>query len=186
MVPRNLRKLPPFLVFAIVTALNWGCTAARHTDLGPAPLELLKSREWEKRESSGRVYLGRILKIPYEHGSMEMPDAAHPYVLELTDVIKTPLRSNYHLLLRGLWRPGGDREANRVLSEKQVRELEQTLIQRYYMDKARINVEVAGPVDPGRAEDTAWLRSESHWVEVHVFGDVSKAVRFVNPQEEAQ
>jgi hypothetical protein len=182
---RTLKIRYRFLAVSFALAL-FSCATGRNAETGPTPLELLKEREWENRDNQGEVYLGKILTVSYKPESIEVPESKHPYILELTDVIKTPLRSNYRLVLRGLWKPGEDNKADRALSLKQAEKLKQTLIKRYYMGENRIFIELKGPVDPEKIKDTAWGRSETHIVEIHVYGNVSKAVRFVNPEEEAK
>lgn len=153
---------------------------------GPSPLEFLKVWEWAHRDAGAEVYLGKVITVRYEPYAVEPPDAFHPYLLELTDVIKTPLRSNYRLLLKGYTDTSGDREANLRISRKRAETLKQVLIDRYYMDRNRITAEGYGPADPVASNDTASGRGLNRRVEIHVYGDPTQAVRFMSPEEESQ
>lgn len=150
----------------------------------PSPLEFLKVWEWAHRDAGEEVYLGKVITVRYEPYAVEPPEAFHPYLLELTDVIKTPLRSSYRLVLKGYTDTSGDREANLRISRKRVETLKQILMDRYYMDGERITAEGYGPADPVATNDTAEGRKLNRRVEIHVYGDVTQAVRFVKPGEE--
>jgi len=152
-------------------------------DPGPTPLEILKEREWANKDARGEVYLGNVLAIRYTGESLEIPESAHPYVLELTDVLKTPLRSNYRLVLTG-WDRGSEEEAR--LGLKRAERLKQTLVHKYYMEGDRISTRTGEQVDSPPSSDKAWGRGKEQSIEIHIYGNVSKAVRFVNPEEDSQ
>lgn len=147
------------------------------------PLEFLKAREWVHRDTKGEVYLGKVMTLLYDAYSTEAKQTYHPYLLELTDVLKTPLRSSYRLVLKGYTDTSGDREANIALGRKRAERLKQSLVENYYFDEERVLVEGYGPADPVASNDTEWGRSRNRRVEIHVYGDVSRAVRFVTPKE---
>ncbi len=173
----NLRPLSCLLAAAFLllpAAFGWAQT-------DPTPLEFLKAREWANRDAEGEVYLGKVLTIRYEPYSVEAPEEYHPYLLELTDVIKTPLRSNYRLVLKGYTDTSGDRETNIRLSRGRAEALRQAIIEKYYMDGDRITAEGYGPADPVAPNDSSTGRSLNRRVEIHVYGDVTEAVRFVSP-----
>lgn len=152
----------------------------------PSPLEFLKVWEQANRNAEGPVYLGKVITIRYEPYAVAPPDSYHHYLLELTDVIKTPLRSSYRLILKGYTDTSGDREANLRISNKRAQALKRFLIGTYYMDGDRIEAEGYGPAHPVASNDTAAGRSLNRRVEIHVYGDVTQAVRFADPQEESQ
>lgn len=176
MNPRCLLRL--ICVAAVLCAAGEALALPERT-----PLEVLKAREWLHRDVAGEVYLGKVMTLLYETYAMEADEAYHPYLLELTDVLKTPLRSSYRLVLQGYTDTSGDYDANVALSRKRAESLKQTLIEDYYFDEDRIKAEAYGPADPVASNDTAWGRSRNRRVEIHVFGDVSQAVRFVSPEE---
>ncbi len=147
----------------------------------PTPLEFLKARERAKRDAEGEVYLGKVLTIRYGPNAVNAPDDYHPYLLELTDVIKTPLRSNYRLVLKGYTDTSGDRETNMRISRSRAEALRQAIIEKYYMDGDRITAEGYGPADPVASNDSEAGRSLNRRVEIHVYGDITEAVRFVTP-----
>jgi hypothetical protein len=151
--------------------------------IGPSPLEFLKVWEWASRHARGEAYLGKVITVRYEPYAVEPPEVYHPYLLELTDVIKTPLRSGYRLVLKGYTDASGDRGANLRISRMRADTLKQVLIDRYYMEPTRITAEGHGSADPVASNDTAAGRSLNRRVEIHVYGDPSQAVRFMSPAE---
>ncbi len=152
----------------------------------PTPLSFLKVWEWANRDAEGTVYLGKVITVRYEPDSVTPPESYHPYLLELTDVIKTPLRSSYRLVLKGNSDTSGDREDNRRLSRRRAETLRRILIEDYYMDGDRITAQGYGSADPVATNDTAAGRGLNRRVEIHVYGDVSRAVRFRTSEEDNQ
>lgn len=152
----------------------------------PTPLAFLKVWEWANRDAEGPVYLGKVITVRYEPDSVTPPESYHPYLLELTDVIKTPLRSSYRLVLRGYSDTSGDPKANLRLSRRRGETLRRILIEDYYMDGDRITAQGYGSTDPVATNDTAAGRSLNRRVEIHVYGDVSRAVRFRTSEEDDQ
>lgn len=177
------RCAPLLAVMAGLVLVLAGSGFAR---IGPSPLEFLKVWEWAHRDAGGEVYLGKVITVRYEPYAVKPPEAYHPYLLELTDVIKTPLRSSYRLVLKGYTDSSGDREANLRISRKRAGTLKQILIDRYYMDGNRITAEGYGPADPVASNETASGRELNRRVEIHVYGDPTQAVRFMSPEEEGQ
>jgi OOP family OmpA-OmpF porin len=149
----------------------------------PTPLEFLKAREWANRETRGEIYLGKVLSVLYGPYSSEVSASYHPFILELTDVLKTPLRSNYRLVLKGFTDTSGNAEANVKLSRKRAEDLRKTIVDKYYFEGDRITVKAYGSAEPVASNETPEGRSQNRRVEIHVYGDVSEAVRFVTPEE---
>jgi len=149
----------------------------------PTPLEFLKVWEWANRSVRGEAYLGKVITVRYEPYSSGVPDSYHPYLLELTDVLKTPLRAGYRLVLKGYTDTSGDKEKNLTISRKRAEDLKQTIVEKYYFEGERISVEAYGPAGPVASNETAEGRSLNRRVEIHVYGDVTEAVRFVKPEE---
>lgn len=152
----------------------------------PTPLEFLQAQEWANRDTEGEVYLGKVMTIRYEPYTVGPPDHYHPYILELTDVIKTPIRASYRLVLKGYTDTSGDLESNFMISLNRAETLKRTIIEKYYMDGDRITAEGYGPADPVASNATAEGRRLNRRVEIHVYGDVSQAVRFLTPGEEGR
>jgi hypothetical protein len=118
------------------------------------PLEFLKEQEQRHKGDRGQVYLGKVLDLDFgdrlsEHGQ--------GLLLELTDVLKSPLRDNYRIVLKGCGPDG---------SGKPAEGLRKVLVEKYGLEKSRLSLETGCPGPHGR-------------VEVHVYGDVSSAVRFL-------
>ena len=72
------------------------------------------------------------------------------------------------------------------LSLKRAEKLKRLLMGKYYMDEKRITTEGHGEADPVASNATAEGRGLNRRVEIHVHGDVSEAVRFIEKQEEAR
>ena len=149
-----------------------------------SPLEFLKAQELRNRDAPGEVYLGNVLTLTYPVYAVAPGKRYHPFLLELTDVLKTPLRDNYRLVLKGYSDSSGSPEANRALSLKRAKTLSWLLVAKYYMKKERISTEGHGSRDPVASNDAPEGRALNRRVEIHVYGNVSEAVRFREKQEE--
>jgi hypothetical protein len=150
------------------------------------PLRFLKEQEQKHREVKGETYLGKVVVLTYPAYAVEPDRRYHPFLLELTDVIKTPLRKNYRLVLKGYSDNSGTAGANLGLSLKRAETLKKTLIEQYFMDGRRITTEGYGEADPVASNESAEGRALNRRVEIHVRGDVSEAVRFLQKEEEVK
>ena len=144
------------------------------------PLQFLKAREAEHKGEKGEVYLGKVLTLTYPAYGFTADKVYHPFLLELTDVLKTPLRSHYRLVLRGYSDRSGAAETNIILSKKRAENLRHLLIQKYYMKGERITAEGYGDANPVASNETVEGRRRNRRVEIHVYGDVTEAVRFIH------
>ncbi|MBN2125007.1 MAG: OmpA family protein [Deltaproteobacteria bacterium] len=151
-----------------------------------SPLEFLKAQELRNRDAPGEVYLGNVMSLSYPPNAVAPAEKYYPFLLELTDVLKTPLRDNYRLVLKGYSDSSGSPEANMALSVKRARALSELLVVTYYMKMERIVTEGCGSRDPVASNATAEGRALNRRVEIHVYGNVSEAVRFREKQEERQ
>jgi hypothetical protein len=130
----------------------------------PAPLEFLKEQERRHKDERGQLYLGKVMDVELRGAPDALGEEDQGLLLELTDVLKSPLRDSYRLALRGCSPvPAG---SPGQLTE----ELKRILARKYGLGESRISLEAGckGPV--GR-------------VELHVYGDVSQAVRFLGMEE---
>ena len=109
-----------------------------------------------------------------------------PLFLELTDILKSPLRKKYRMVLKGYTDDLGDERENLEISVKRVENLKQLLIDKYYMDGERISTEGHGETDPIASNDSTEGRRLNRRVEIHIYGDVSEAVKFIEKQEETK
>jgi len=150
------------------------------------PLLFLKKQELKNKDRQGRIYLGQVLTLIYPVNLFEADKNYHLQLLELTDILKTPLRDNYKLVLKGYSDSAGSRVKNIEFSLKRAKSLKNILINRYYMQDKRITAEGHGAADPAGSNETVKGRGLNLRVEVHVFGDISEAVRFVDKQEGAR
>jgi len=146
------------------------------------PLQYLKEVEIRKRNTKGEVYLGRVMTLIYPAYSVEADREYHPFLLELTDVLKTPLRRNYRMVLKGYSDNSGSAGMNSGFSRRRAENLKRVLIEKYYLKAERITSEGLGEADPVASNETAEGRRLNRRVEIHIYGDVSEAVRFMDKQ----
>ncbi len=162
------------IVFIIPLVL----ASASPAQIKTSPFELLKAREIEHKDSQGVIYLGKVMALNYELDSIEVDPVYHPLLLELTDVLKLPSRKNYTVVLRGYSDTSGPPEANLTLSERRAEYLKGLLVREYYMMPGRIKTEGFGAADPVASNETEEGRRFNRRVEIHIFGDISEAVKF--------
>ena len=153
---------------------------------GITPLQFLKEQEREHKDAKGEIYLGRVMTLIYPAYGVDAAKKYHPFLLELTDILKSPLRKDYRLVLKGYTDSRGSKETNMGLSRKRAENLKKLLIKKYYMKKHRITTEAHGSADPVASNETAEGRRLNRRVEIHIHGDVSEAVRFIDKGEEAK
>lgn len=143
-----------------------GAAAVSFGQGGATPLEFLQEQERKQRSEQGVLYLGKIMDV--DLGNSDSPgEKDRGLLLELTDVLKSPIRDGYRLVLKGCaaGSAGEASEAERVAGG-----LRKILVQKYGLEESRIST-VGGCKGPaGR-------------VEVHVHGDIAKAVRFTGDGE---
>ena len=176
----TLRGFAVFLVPWLMTG-GYGVTLAQTEG---TPLRFLKEQELKNRDLKGSGYLGKVMTLVYPAYGVEPEERYHSLLLELTDVLKTPLRDNYRLVLRGYSDGSGSPETNRNLSKVRAETLKKVLIRKYYMPASRITGEGFGSADPVASNETPDGRGLNRRVEVHVYGDVSEAIRFVDKEED--
>lgn len=172
--------LAVFLFMAYV-----GVCSAR-SRAGVNPLEFLKAQEMKHRGSEGEVYLGTILTIHFPPSGVRVDEKYRPFFLELTDLLKSPLRKNYRLVFKGYSDSAGPAVENLKLSVKRAENLKKMFVKEYYMDIDRITTEGFGETEPVCSNETAEGRRKNRRVEIHIYGDVSETVRFIEDQEEGQ
>ena len=148
------------------------------------PLQFLKKQEMRHKDIKGEIYLGRVMTITYPIYDVDADEKYHPILLELTDVLKSPLRENYRLVLKGYSDSRGPALENMKLSVKRAENLKGLLIKKYYMKEIRITTQGLGEIEPVASNKTEEGRGLNRRVEVHIYGNVSEAVRFIEKQEE--
>jgi len=126
------------------------------------PLEFLKEQERTHRAERGPVYLGKVMDVDLQSPPDLLGEADQRLLLELTDVLKSPLRDNYRLVLKEC---SVNETAVQGTPGQHAEALKELLIQKYGLEGSRISVEGGCEGPAGR-------------VEVHVYGDISRAVRF--------
>lgn len=167
--------IPLIKVSLLALLLNWDATSFAQTEI--TPLQFFKDQEMKNKDKKGEIYLGKVMILLYPSYTVDPDKRYHPLLLELTDLLKTPLRENYRLVLKGFSDSSGSVDANLSLSKKRAETLKRTLIRKYYMKEGRITAEGFGPENPMASNETLEGRNLNRRVEIHVYGDVSEAVR---------
>lgn len=176
-------RIRPTASLAIVLIIPLVVAIASFAQSKTSPFELLKVLEIKQKDSQGVVYIGKVMTLHYQPNSIEVDRAYYSLLLELTDVLKTPSRESYTVILRGYTDTSGSREANLRLSDKRAEYVKGLLVQNYYMKPERIKAKGFGGADPVASNETVEGRRLNRRVEIHILGDISKAVRFSNKLE---
>jgi len=142
------------------------------------PFELLKEQEIKHKDSKGVICLGNVMTLNYPPDSIDINQIYYPLLLEITDVLKTPSRKNYSVILKGYTDSRGSPEINLRLSERRAEFLKKIMVEKYYMRPERIKTKGFGIADPVASNETAEGRRLNRRVEIHIYGDVSEAVKF--------
>jgi len=172
------------LLAGMLLGIVAGCGGLYYREASVTPLQFLKSQEAEHRGSRGEVYLGNVMTLYYPSTGVKADARVYPLLLELTDVLKTPLRQNYRLVLKGFSDSRGPAELRLRLSRERAETLKDLLVKKYYMKKERIITDAYGDAHPAASNETMEGRARNRRVEIHVYGDVSEAVRFMGAEEE--
>ena len=168
-----------FLVF-ISSLLIGGPSSAQ---VRKTPFELLKEYEIMHRDSLGAVYIGQVMTVNYRPGAIDVDTRYHPLLLELTDVLKTPSRMNYSIILKGYTDSSGSSEGNIRLARQRAQVLKNLMTTAYYMKPERIEAQGFGSADPLASNQTPQGKYQNRRTEIHLYGNVSEAVKFSNKLE---
>ena len=171
-----------FLLYSVPLVL----ATHSYSQIEKSPLEFLREQEFRHKEEKGEVYLGRVMTVYYEVYSVDADNKYHPIFLELTDLLKSPLRESYRIVMRGYSDNSGSPIENLELSARRAEGLKRLFIKEYFMKEERITAKGFGEADPVSSNETAQGRRLNRRVEVHIYGDVSEAVRFLKKEEEGQ
>jgi outer membrane protein OmpA-like peptidoglycan-associated protein len=151
-----------------------------------SPFELLKEQEIMHKDKKGAISLGKIMAVNYSQNAIEVDIIYYPLLLELTDVLKTPSRKKYYVILKGYTDSIGSPESNLRLSTKRAKFLKTLMVEKYYMKSERIKAKGFGNAQPVASNETLQGRRLNRRVEIHLYGDVSEAVRFTEKLEGIQ
>jgi len=166
------------IILCLVPILALFIGGSIFAEIEKTPFELIKEHEKEHKDFTGVVYIGKVMTVNYRLNSVEIAPGYHPLLLELTDVIKTPSRTNYIVVLRSYTDSLGSPETNLRLSEKRAEVLKGLMVRNYYMRPERIQTKGYGSANPVASNNTAGGRRLNRRTEIHLFGDVSEAVKF--------
>ncbi|UCG14128.1 MAG: TolC family protein [Deltaproteobacteria bacterium] len=125
------------------------------------------------------------MTLIYPAYTLEVDERYHPPLKELLEALKTPPRKNYHVVLKGYTDSSGSRAENLDISRRRAEHLKELLVKDPYMaiDEGKISVEGHGSSDPVASNETAEGRQRNRRVEIHIYGEVSGAVRIVEDQK---
>ncbi len=149
-----------------------------------SPLEVIKSAELAHKDVKGEVYLGKVLVITYPINSARVGPEFQKLLQELADVLKTPERKDYRVVLKGYTDSTGPTWLNMRLSRQRAEAIKRLLVEKFRVDPRRIVVEGHGPENPVASNKTPSGRAKNRRTEVHLYGDVSEAVKFLLPPPE--
>jgi len=158
-------------------------TGARRQE---SPLAFIKAQEKKHKDAGAEVYLGKVMTINYQVNSVAADERYHPFLLELTDVLKTPMRKSYRIVLKGFCDKTGTVDLNRKVSLKRGEVLKQVLINQFYMKGERIATQGVGSTHPVASNETPDGRYRNRRVEIHLYGTVSDMAYLSNKEEEAK
>jgi len=144
-------------------------------------LDNLKGLEWKYRDTKGKIHLGKVATLIYPAYTVKAGDRYRLLLEQLCAALKMPTRKDYEIVLRGFTDTSGSPADNQRISLKRAQALKELLIEDPLMalDAGRIAVEGLGEADPVASNQTAAGRKRNRRVEIHVYGDVGKAVRTV-------
>ncbi len=167
------------LVPLVLATLSYG-------QIETSPLEFLKGQELRHKDEKGEVYLGKLMTVYFDAYSVDADKNYYPVFLELTDLLKSPLRENYRIVMRGYSDSSGSPLENMDLSAKRAQGLKDLFIKEYFMKEERITAKGFGEADPVSSNETEQGRRLNRRVEIDIYGDVTEAVRFIDKEEEGQ
>ncbi|MDY6970912.1 MAG: OmpA family protein [Thermodesulfobacteriota bacterium] len=146
----------------------------------------IKAQERKHEDFEGEVYLGHVMTINYPLNSVETDNRYSPFLLELTDVLKTPMRRNYRIVLKGFSDKTGPADLNRNISLKRGEILKRILINQFYMKGERITIQGFGSSHPVASNETPEGRYRNRRVEIHLYGTVFDTDHLSDKEEEAK
>jgi len=171
------------ITFCIVPILFLFINTGPFAKTKTTPFGLLKEKEIMHKDSKGAISLGKIMTVNYSQNTIEVDTIYYPLLLELTDVLKIPSRKNYYVILKGYTDSSGSPESNLRLSKERAEFLKKLMVEKYYMKPERIKAKGFGIADPVTSDKTPQGRRLNRRVEIHLYGDVSEAVRFTEKLE---
>ncbi|MEE9610337.1 MAG: OmpA family protein, partial [Desulfatiglandales bacterium] len=144
---KYLKRIPT-MSFCLALLIFQLYTLDVYGQSGPSPLQFFEEQEIKNKDTRGEVYLGKVMTLTYPAFRLDPSKKYYSILMELTDALKTPVRENYRLLLKGFTDNRGTTEANVALSRKRAEHLKAVLIQKYSMTEERITAEGPGAIDP--------------------------------------
>jgi len=170
-----------FVIGIFILAICFSVAMSVAANKAVTPLAFLKAQELAHKDAKKEVYLGKVLTINYPVNSAKVAKKYDRLVQELCDVLKTPERRSYRLVIIGYTDNTGPRWLNKKLSLRRAQELRRLLVEKYYLDPTRIIVNGYGPENPVASNATPSGRALNRRSEIHVFGDVTEAVKSLLP-----
>ena len=171
------------LVFLTLAILG-PCLAVFIPLLGDAATrlsEFIRTQELAHKDAKGEVYLGKALTVNYPINSARVAPMYQDQLQELAELLDTPERKNYRVVLKGHTDNTGPRQLNMRLSRMRAEAIKRILVQRFKLDPGRITVEGMGPDSPIASNNTPSGRAKNRRTEIHIYGDVSEAVKSLLP-----
>lgn len=144
-------------------------------------LDNLKGQEWKYRDTKGEIHLGKVATLRYPAYSVAANKRYRTLLEQLSEALKITARKDYKIVLRGYTDSSGSPLANQRISLKRAQALKDLLTQDPAMalQAGRIQVEGPGSADPVASNQTTEGRERNRRVEIHIYGNVSEAVRTI-------
>lgn len=144
-------------------------------------LDNLKGQEWKYRDTKGEIHLGKVATLRYPAYSVAANKRYRTLLEQLSEALKITARKDYKIVLRGYTDSSGSPLANQRISLKRAQALKDLLTQDPAMalQAGRIQVEGLGSADPVASNQTTEGRERNRRVEIHIYGNVSEAVRTI-------
>ncbi len=144
-------------------------------------LNILKSQEWKHRDTRGEIHLGKVATLLYPAYTVAATDRYRPLLEQLSAALKTPVRKEYRVVLKGYTDSLGSLVVNQRISLERAQDLKKLLTSDPSMalDAKRIQVEGLGEADPVASNQTLEGRNQNRRVEIHIYGNVGEDVRTV-------
>ncbi len=169
------------LLMLTVIGLCWIFSQPVTGETGSSIAESIKALELAHKDAKGEVYLGKILMINYPINSARVSPKYLERLQELAELLKSPERKNYRVVIRGYTDNTGPRQLNMRLSRMRAEAIKRILVERFNLDPDRIQTEGFGPDNPIATNKTPSGRAKNRRTEIHIYGDVSEAVKALLP-----
>lgn len=175
-------------VWLVAVVFLLAVVATAEGQSAPSPLQAIEEMERQQRDAKGDVALGGIMTVTYPANIIDTDERFYPPLIELAQLLKTPERQHYRIVLKGYTDSKGRRAANRRISLQRAESLKKLLVNHPAMaiSEDRITAEGHGEENPVASETTPEGRNQNRRVEIHLSGGVKKAARLAGKRPDTR